>query len=195
MPEIAAGASSADRMDDLERTLAFTDACGEVLDRRRLLARAGARLLEGIPADVAAVVLPDESTATVHYSSRWPLLPLAEGSLRIEAAAALRRTGFGDVAPATLALARDADVEGLHDAPGDGVLYPIATRALDADGERLGVLVLLARVDWILSARTEARVDAWTPLLARALAQALTVERLRADLAAGADPARVRRSG
>ncbi len=173
----------AELLDEMERSLLFAEACADVLDLRALLGRAGACLIDDVQADVAAVLLPARSGAlpVVHYTSRRAVLPEEERSLREEAALALRHHRAGD--GGAVVLARDADVDPIWDGPGDGPLYPLATRPLVAGGEQVGVLLLLARVDWILSPRTTSRIDRAATVLARALGQAIEVERLRASAA------------
>jgi hypothetical protein len=155
MPETSA---TPDALEELELALAFAEACAHVLDLRALLARAGACLMQEIQADAAAVVL--DAAPVAHYTSRRPLGPEAERSLR-EAA--------GDAA-----LVRDADLDAPWEGAGDGPLFVIAERALEG-----GRLLVLSRIDWILSPRTEARLDRRAATLGRALAQAREVARLR----------------
>ncbi len=173
-----------DEIEDIERRLAFSDACSDVLDFGGLLSRAGGLMFKWIQADAVAVILPgdaDGDPPILHTVSRQPLLHYSEIAMRDQCSAILAELDFAYVPGDDLELVRGPTVTPLHDTVPDGPLYPLWTRALESEGETVGVLVLFGYVDWILSPRTRRLMSALTTITARAVRTAAHVQQLRSN--------------
>lgn len=173
-----------DEIEDIERRLAFSDACGDVLDFGGLLSRAGGLMFKWIQPNVVAVILPgaaDGDPPRVHMVCRQPLLHYSEVSLRDECSAILAQLDFAYVGGDDLQLLSGPTVMPLHDTVPDGPLYPLWTRALESEGETVGVLVLFGYTDWVLSSRTRRLMSAFTAVTARAVRTAAHVDQLRSN--------------
>ena len=183
------GVLSRDEVEDIERKLAYADACSDVLDLAGLLSRAGGLVFKWIQADAVTVILPGAGNAAapvLHTVSRQPLLHYAEQSLREECSAVLARMDFAYVPGDGLELIRGPGVTPLHTTANDGPLYPLWTRPLECDGETVGILVYFGYIDWDFSPRTRRLAAALTTITARAVRTASHVEQLRAT--ATSDP-------
>ncbi len=172
-----------DEVEDIERKLAYADACSDVLDLGGLLSRAGGLMFKWVQADVVTVILPgdgDNGAPLLHTVSKQPLLHYGETSLREECSSLLAQLDFAYIPGHELELARGPGVTPLHDTVRDGALYPLWTRPLECDGEVVGVLALFGYVDWELSPRTRRLIGAMASITARAVRTASHVEQLRA---------------
>lgn len=175
--------ATADAVEDLQRTLAFADACSDVLDFDHLLARASAHLHTWAQADVVTLILPPEREGVepmLHVFGRQPVLPVAEQSVREGCAELLAALDFAQLPAEALRVRRGPELTPLHGAVRDDALYPFWSAPLTAGEAVVGVVALFGFTDWILSVRSRRLLDGLMPVLAQAVQHAAAVEGLRA---------------
>lgn len=169
-------------LEETLRLLAITEACADARDVEVLLTRAAAVLFEGAQADVVAFVLPPAATPhgpSIHVSSRAPLTPLSERSLREETVLALQDLQIDPPPPEAFAVLRGTELTPLHAAPRTDTLYPLVAQRLEYEGELVGVIIIYGFQNWILSPSTRRTLEAAAGPIGRGLFQALTFQQLR----------------
>lgn len=171
-----------DEMEDLQRRLAFAEACSDPLDFDRLLAQASGLLHKWAQADVVTLILPPEREGVepmLHLFGRQPVLPYAERSVRDECASLLAEMEFADLPGEALRLRRGPELMPLHEPVRDDALYRFWSSALVHEGQVVGIVALFGFTDWLLSVRLRRLLQALVPSLAGAVARAAAVENLR----------------
>jgi len=172
---------NADEVEDLERRLAFAEACGDTLDFGSLLSRIGGLFFKWVQCDVAAVILPGvpDAPPVVHTVGRRPLQYFAELSMRDECARLLAELDFAYVSGDDLGHCDGPDLMPLHGDARDGPIYRLWSQPLEYEGECMGILVMFGYVDWILAPRLRRLLRSFATMTARAIRTASTVEVLR----------------
>ncbi len=173
---------TAEQIEDLERRLAFAEACADTLDFGGLLSRAGGLLFKWVQCDVIGIIVPgatETEAPTIHTCSRRPLLHYAEFSLRDESARILAERELAYVTGDQLQLARGPELTPLHGTATDGALHPIYTRPLTIEGETVGLLTLFGFTDWIVAPRTVSLLDSVTHIFSSAVRTAAHVAHLQ----------------
>ncbi|MCA9560172.1 MAG: GGDEF domain-containing protein [Myxococcales bacterium] len=171
-----------DQLEDMQRKLAFAEACGDPLDFNGLLARASSLLFKWGQADVVTLILPPESPGlepVLHVCGRQPVLPLAERSVRDECALLLADMDFAHLPGEAFRLHRGPELTPLHGAVRDDYLYRFWSQPLEVGGEVVGVVALFGFTDWILAPRVRRLLTAFGSMLAGAVRNAIAVDQLR----------------
>lgn len=171
-----------DEMEDLQRRLAFAEACSDPLDFDALLARASGLLHRWAQADVVTLILPPEREGVepmLHLFGRQPVLPYAERSVRDECALLLAELDFAHLPGEALRLRRGPELMPLHQPVRDDALYRFWSSALVVEGQVVGIVALFGFTDWLLSVRLRRLLGALVPALAGAVQRAAAVENLR----------------
>ena len=176
-------ADLSEQLEEMERKLAFAEACADPLDFDTFSARVSALLFKWGQADAVAMLIPAESAGMeplLYLAGRQPILPAAEQSVRENCAQLLAGLDFGHHDPAAFRLQRGPELTPLHEAVRDADMYPYFTQPLEVEGETVGVLCLFGFTDWILARRTQRLLRGLLPSLARAIRAAGAIEVLRA---------------
>ena len=171
-----------DHTEDLQRKLAFAEACADPLDLNGLLARASGLLFKWAQADVVTLILPPEGPAlepVLHLAGRQPVLPLAERSIRDECAQLLAEMDFAHLPGEALRLHRGPELTPLHGTIRDDYVYRFWTQPLEVDGEVVGVLALFGFTDWLLAPRIRRLLAGFANSLATAVRNAIAIQQLR----------------
>ncbi len=171
-----------DEIEDMQRKLAFSEACADPLDFDQLLTRASALLHKWAQADVVTLILPPEREGLepmLHIFGRQPVLPLAERSIRDECALLLSELDFAHLPGEALRLRRGPELMPLHSPVRDDYMYRFWSQEMDAEGQVVGIVALFGFTDWLLSPRVRRLLGALVPPLGRAVANAASIETLR----------------
>lgn len=171
-----------DEIEDMQRKLAFSEACADPLDFDQLLTRASALLHKWAQADVVTLILPPEREdlePMLHIFGRQPVLPLAERSIRDECALLLGELDFAHLPGEALRLRRGPELMPLHSPVRDDYMYRFWSQEMEADGQVVGIVALFGFTDWLLSPRIRRLLGALVPLLGRSVANAASIEMLR----------------
>lgn len=171
-----------DEIEDMQRKLAFSEACADTLDFDQLLTRASALLHKWAQADVVTLILPperEELEPMLHIFGRQPVLPLAERSIRDECALLLGELDFAHLPGEALRLRRGPELMPLHSPVRDDYMYRFWSQEMAVDGQVVGIVALFGFTDWLLSPRIRRLLGALVPVIARAVATAASIENLR----------------
>jgi diguanylate cyclase (GGDEF)-like protein len=170
------------QLEDAARLLALADACADSRDLEALLTRVASVFFQAAQTDVVAFALPPTATPhgpAIHVSSRAPLNALAERSLREQTVAALEQHGIEPPPPEVFELIRGTELTPLRAVGRADQVHPLWSKALEFEGELVGMLLIGGFQDWILSARSEQALDQAVAPIGRALFQALSFIQLR----------------
>lgn len=171
-----------DEIEDMQRKLAFAEACADPLDFDQLLTRTSALLHKWAQADVVTLILPPEREdlePMLHIFGRQPVLPLAERSIRDECALLLGELDFAHLPGEALRLRRGPELMPLHSPVRDDYMYRFWSQEMEVDGQVVGIVALFGFTDWLLSPRIRRLLGALVPPLGRAVANAASIEVLR----------------
>lgn len=171
-----------DEIEDMQRKLAFSEACTDPLDFDQLLTRTSALLHKWAQADVVTLILPPEREdlePMLHIFGRQPVLPLAERSIRDECALLLSELDFAHLPGEALRMRRGPELMPLHSPVRDDYMYRFWSQEMEADGQVVGIVALFGFTDWLLSPRIRRLLGALVPNMSRAVANAASIEMLR----------------
>lgn len=171
-----------DEIEDMQRKLAFSDACADPLDFDQLLTRTSALLHKWAQADVVTLILPPEREdlePMLHIFGRQPVLPLAERSIRDECALLLSELDFAHLPGEALRLRRGPELMPLHSPVRDDYMYRFWSQQMESDGQVVGIVALFGFTDWLLSPRIRRLLGTMVPMLGRGVANAANIENLR----------------
>jgi diguanylate cyclase (GGDEF)-like protein len=170
------------QLEDAARLLALADACADARDLEALLTRIAAVFFQAAQTDVVAFALPPTATPhgpAIHVSSRAPLNALAERSLREETVAALQQHGIEPPPPEVFEILRGTELTPLRAIGRADQVHPLWSKALEFEGELVGMVFVGGFQDWILSPRSMQALDQSVAPIGRALFQALSFVQLR----------------
>lgn len=171
-----------DEVEDMQRKLAFGEACADPFDFDQLLTRASALFHKWAQADVVTLILPPEREdlePMLHIFGRQPVLPLAERSIRDECALLLGELDFAHLPGEALRMRRGPELMPLHAPLRDDYMYRFWSQEMVHEGQVVGIVALFGFTDWLLSPRVRRLLGALVPMLAQAVHNAASVENLR----------------
>ena len=174
---------TAEELEEMQRKLAFAEACGDPLDFDGIMSRISGLLFKWGQADTVSLILPPESPdqePVLYLCGRHAVLAQAEESIRAECAGLLGAMDFADVSAEALRLHRGPELTPLHDPLRDGPMYNFWSQALEVDGQTVGILALFGFTDWVLAPRLRRLLGGVAPIIARGVRNAASVEHLRA---------------
>jgi diguanylate cyclase (GGDEF)-like protein len=181
---------STEELEDMQRKLAFAEACADPIEFDTLLSRASALLNKWAQADVVTLILPSEQESIepmLHIFGCQPVLPLAERSIRDESARLLSEMEYVHLPGEAFRMRRGPEVMPLHAPLRDDYMYRFWSQPMEIDGDVVGIVALFGFIDWVLSPRVRRLLGSVTPMLGRAINNAASIETLRqvSDLDAG----------
>ena len=176
------------QIDVTSRLLAIAEACGDTRDLEKLLGRFGQGLFGCAQADVVAITVPPSAGNTnqpgpaIYLTSRAPLTPASERDVVTEVRNFL--DGEGVLAPPeeTFTLFRGTEITPMHSVVRADTVYPMWSRALEFEGETVGILIIFGFQDWLLAPSIVEFLDLAASMLSRAIAHAQTTLELRARI-------------
>jgi len=173
---------SAEELEDMQRKLAFAEACSDPIEFDTLLGRATTLLNKWAQADVVTLVLPPEREGIepmLHIFGCQPVLPLAERCIRDESARLLSEMEYGHLPGEAFRLRRGPELMPLHGPLRDDYMYRFWSQEMEVDGQVVGIIALFGFIDWVLSPRVRRLLGGVTPMLGRAINNAASIETLR----------------
>ena len=173
---------SNDEFEDLQRKIAFAEACADPINFDQMLTRVCALLNKWAQADVVTLILPPEEEGLepmLHIFGAQPVLPISERSIRDDCAGLLAEMDYAHLPGEALRLRRGAEVTPLHGIIRDDYMYRFWWQEMKVRGQSVGIVALYGFVDWVLSPRINRLLASIIPMLSRAINNAASIENLR----------------
>jgi diguanylate cyclase (GGDEF)-like protein len=173
---------SNDEFEDLQRKIAFAEACADPVNFDQMLSRVCGLVNKWAQADVVTLILPPEEEGLepmLHIFGVQPVLPISERSIRDDCAGLLAEMDYAHLPGEALRLRRGAEITPLHGIIRDDYMYRFWWQEMKVRGQSVGIVALYGFVDWVLSPRITRLLASVMPMLSRAINNAASIENLR----------------
>ncbi len=171
-----------DEFEDLQRKVAFAEACADPVNFDQMLTRICSLLNKWAQADVVTLVLPPEEEGLepmLHVFGQQPILPIAERAIRDDCSSMLAELDYADLPGEALRLRRGAEVTPIHGVLRDDYMYRFWSQEMQLDGQTVGIVALYGFIDWVLSPRIRRLLGSVMQMLAVGINNAAAIENLR----------------